>query len=95
MPAHRSRRLLIVVRIEFFAQAPLHASASTAGVIATPTSFARGLRQNRPIADGKECQAKIGQGIPFDDRLRGEAENRIIAVPPREFVEEMRGIFCA
>ena len=59
---------------------------------ATPTSLVRGLGQYRPVADGEERQAKIGEAIPFDDCLRRQADNGVVAVPPREFVEEMRGI---
>ena len=55
--------------------------------------FCRGLGQNRPIANSEECQAKIGEAIPFDNRLRRQADNGVIAVPPREFAEKMHGVF--
>ena len=48
--------------------------------------------QYRPIADGKEGQPKVGRIIVFHDRLRRQADNGVIAVTPREFAEEMRGI---
>ena len=71
------------------------ASASIAGVMATLTSLRRGLGQYRPIADRKEGKPKIGEDIAFHDRLRREADDGVIAVPPGEFVEEVRGIRCA
>ena len=52
----------------------------------------RGLGQYRPIADGKVRKPQIGEDIAFHDRLRRQAGDGVIAVPPGEFVEEMRGI---
>ena len=52
----------------------------------------RGLGQYRPIADGKEGHAKVGEDVAFHDRLRRQARDGVVAVPPREFVEEMRGV---
>jgi len=56
------------------------------------TSFFRRLGQYRPIADRKESETKIGDDITFHDRLRSEAGDGVITVPPREFVEEVDGI---
>src|SRR5438270_490817 len=36
---------------------------------------------------------KVGEGAIFDDRVRRETSDRVIALTAREFVEEMGGIF--
>ena len=61
--------------------------------MATLTSFAGGPGQYRPIADGKETEPKIGEHALLHDRLRRQAGDGVVAMPPGKFMEEMRGIF--
>ena len=92
MPAHRSRCLLIFLRIEFFAQRRGRFGQHRRRDGDADQSC-RGPGQYRPIADGKEGQPKIGEAALLHDRLRRQTDDGVVAVPPGEFMEEMRGVF--
>jgi hypothetical protein len=92
MPAHGSRRLLIILRIELFAQGRRSLSQYR-WRDADVDQFACGLGQYGPVGDGKECRAKVSEQTALHSRLRRQACNGIITVPPGEFVKEIRGFF--
>ena len=54
--------------------------------------FAGGPGQQRPIADGKKAEAKIGKAAVMDDRLRRQTDDGVVAMPAGEFMEKMAGL---
>ena len=58
--------------------------------MATSTSLPAAPGQQRAIADGKEAKAKIGEPPVPDDRLRRQADDRVVAMPTGELMKEMR-----
>ena len=91
MPAHGGRRLLILQGIEFFTQRGrrLGQHRRRDGDI---DQFAGRPGQQRPIADGKEAKAEIGELPIPDDRLRCQADDRVVAMSAGELMKEMRRI---
>ncbi len=92
MPAHGSGRLLILLRVELFVERRRCLSQYRRRD-ADVDQFGGRLGQYRPVADGKECRAKVSEQTALHNRLRRQARNGIITVPPGKFVKEMRGTF--
>ncbi len=58
--------------------------------MATPINLRGGLRQNRLVADREIAEPQIGEAAALQHRLRRKADNRVVAMPPGKFLEEMR-----
>src|SRR5437764_946315 len=91
MPPHGRRRLLVLLRIEFFIKR-LRSRRQRRWRSINTNQPARGLCQQGPIADRKQAKTKIGKLAIMDPRLRRETDNGVVAVPPRKLMEEMHRI---
>ncbi len=70
---------------------------TTLGVMtAVLISLAAALASTGRSPTAKKTEPKIGQRAVFHDRLRGEADDGVVAVPPGEFAERnARNSSCA
>src|SRR5436190_8665748 len=91
MPTHGRRRLLVLLRIEFFIKR-LRSRRQRHWCNIDANQSARGLCQQGPIADRKEAKTKIGKLAVMDCCPRRKTDNGVVAVPPRKLMEEMHRI---